>query len=326
MGKVHSLLRKALKTRDTALVDIAISQGADIRAKHGWAINTAINNNDVKMIEHLLKHGANISDIDDITIYNLTKRGHSNIITIILKCGVDKDKLNRALAYAVYHKDYRPATSIINYGADIYMNNYELFRASAWYGYIDNIKYFIENGYADSCACEHMVTGATIRGNLDIIKYLVDQRAVDIYDIRHTLINTAIQYGHLDIITYLDKLNMLEYQWVISAIDNAIQHGQVDIIRYFVDHGISINDYIDAIIFNTITKGYPDMMDYLVEKGIDVKPYLNIALYIAAMNDNIDMGIYLIEHGANIDCISSVPIDEDHWFFIKTLNERLTSN
>jgi len=86
---LNFLLIKSLKS--SFLIKAMLLLGADINARNGAALRTAIYNKDVKIVKLLLKKGINIHPLDNYAIRFALSINAEEIIDNLLQYGVDLD-------------------------------------------------------------------------------------------------------------------------------------------------------------------------------------------------------------------------------------------
>ena len=147
-------------------------------------------------------------------------------------------------------------------------------------GYLDIIKYIIEECHASIKACPKLglttLHHACENGHLDIVKYLVEEFKVNVEEKdKHgmTPLHLATQYGHLNVVKYLVE----ECHFDVEAKD---EHGRTPL------HVASTN-------------GYLDIVKYLIEEchvNLEAKSKMEATpLYYACGSKNLDIVKYLIE-------------------------------
>lgn len=88
--------------------------------------------------------------INEVNQYNLnyalnyaTIYGHYKIVKILLQRKIKIKKLNKALLNCTHTGNLKIVKLLIKHGADIYTNDNDLIRWSAYYGYYNIVKYLI---------------------------------------------------------------------------------------------------------------------------------------------------------------------------------------
>ena len=88
---------------------------------------------------------------------------------------------------------------LVEQGADIHADDNYSLRISAYNGNYDIVKFLVEQGADNNTLCF-----AVHSGNLDVVKFLVEQGA-DIHD-NGSVLSWAVYSGNLDIIEYLKSV------------------------------------------------------------------------------------------------------------------------
>jgi hypothetical protein len=110
------------------------------------------------------------------------------------------------------------------------------FRWSSYWGYLEVIKYLVENG-ADIHSCDDYALGcASYFGRLEVVKYLIDNGA-NIHGNDDASLRCASSNGHLEVVKFL-----LENGADIHANDDyslnyASYNGHLEVVEYLAKHG-----------------------------------------------------------------------------------------
>ena len=91
---------------------------------------------------------------------------------------------------------------LIDNGADIHANNDGALRWAAENGYLEIVKYLVDNGADLHAGDDYALRLAALNGYWEIVKYLVDNGA-DIHASDGCALRLAARNGHLEIVKYL---------------------------------------------------------------------------------------------------------------------------
>lgn len=89
-------------------------------------------------------------------------------------------------------------------GADLHVNEDQLLRITAYFGYLDIVKYLVEEHGANVHAKkEGALCQAAYGGKLEVVKYLVEEHDADVYADNQGALLLASAGGSLEVVKYL---------------------------------------------------------------------------------------------------------------------------
>ena len=139
------------------------------------ALKIAFENGHLKVVEYLVKNGADVNAKDDEALRFASRNGHLDVVN-----------------YLVEH------------GSNIHAaDNYAL-RYAAENGYLDVVKYLVDHGANVNAEDDEALRWASYNGYLDIVKYLVDNGA-NVNALNDYALRLASKYGHKDIVAFLKE-------------------------------------------------------------------------------------------------------------------------
>lgn len=99
-------------------------------------------------------------------------------------------------------------------------------------------------------------------GYLDVIKYLVEQKA-DIRVDNDYVLCCAAMNGHLEIIKYLVKLGANIHAWSECPLRFAASNGHPEVVKYFAELGSNIHACCDDSLYSATKNGHLEVVEYL---------------------------------------------------------------
>lgn len=162
------------------------------------------------------------------------------------------------------------------------LKNNSLLHLTAMYGYLDIVKYLIEEKYIslDIKGNNRSYTPVDLAakyGHLDILKYLIEKKSMRLnvkrYMNGYSPLELAARHGHLAIIKYLIE-EQIVYDLKVSdgwtPLHEAVSHGHLNIVKYLIEE---IGMMLDVKMYTGYTPlriakdyGYLEIVDYLIEK------------------------------------------------------------
>lgn len=305
-GNSSSLFFKAIKNKNYNEVESIINKGYDIELKNSnneSALTLAIQNNDIKMIELLIKNGINI---------NPEKEGKWD-------CSY--------LAQALVTESREISKILIEYGADV--NDEFVVPMVGYYQYLTPLiwvcskndlelcKLIINSGAEVNKVMEgEFALDVAIQTNSVQCAELLIEKGADIYHkstlgeslIISTFVNDSIGCFKLleeAGISLNDKYKFLSRPSE-SLLNLALQNNAKKISNFLIEREIGLNEKnsygeipINLAIYNYNLKA----VELLLEKGINIDSVNNEGyspLMIAIIMDNTIMVQFLLEKGANV--------------------------
>ena len=171
------------------------------------AIEKNVKNNNMKNVILLLnKYCNNIMMIGAVLRMN-AKYGHVNIIKYLIKRGADVHEYdNEALQTSFMYNHLDVAKVLVNNGADVNTNMGFPLRICVRRGWIEMIKYFVEQCGADviNCGWNCDINDAVTNGHEKIVMYLLN-KGIDAKVISREALWHCIKKGYIDMAKNLIK-------------------------------------------------------------------------------------------------------------------------
>ena len=214
------------------------------------------------------------------------------------------------------------------FDADISVDNYYALIWAATAGYIDIVKFLVENGADVSVAKDLALRRAAKRGHYEIVKYLVKNGANVSADNDCALI-WAAKRGHLKIVEYLVGKGANIHSGHDAAFRLSAENGHLPVVKYLfkcckplvdkktgteIRHslsegccqsrcsGVNVHSFNDYALRWSVLNGYLSVVKYLVEKcDADIDADDDCALNWSARYNHPAIFKYLVKKGANID-------------------------
>ena len=139
-------------------------------------------------------------------------------------------------------------------------------RAASRYGYLEMVKYLVENGADIHARNDNALREASRYGHLDIVKYLVENGA-DIHALNDEALRMASYNGHLDIVKFLVNNGANIHSLGNWALIMAIIKGHLEVVKFLVENGANIHD---RALIEASREGHLEIIKYLVQSGADI--------------------------------------------------------
>jgi hypothetical protein len=279
-------LMNSIASGDEEKVDTLIKSGANVNfeSERNNLLTFSLKQGKYNISILLLKAGVNVHFHDDISLIELSKLGYYEPVKLLLYFGANVHAMdNRALRDAVlkekgdgffrnewFNKNITPNHAkvvdvLIEYGADIHVNNGELF--------INNFDHDIQNvlykAINDLNENERNLINASKSGDVDTISELI-KSGTNTHVQNDYAIRLASNYGHFEVVKILleNGINILNEQ-VNEALNIASQKGYLDIVNILLKYGI--NKYKIEQVFKEIVVGcnfdkYSDVIHNYISK------------------------------------------------------------
>ena len=198
------------------------------------------------------------------------------------------------LGVILLRQEYLSLDMSYTYVSEGWVNWYEVLVESAWGGYIDIVRYVVEQQGVDVTFDRNLAAFyAAYKGHLEVVKYLIERGA--------DATSCVISRGS----NYCTQLNIIYYclQHGASANDVlmvAIRDNVLDLVKCAIDHGADVTFYNNLPIRDASEKGNFEIVKYLIEYGADININMGAPLTFAVTRGNIDMVKYLIRKGAHM--------------------------
>jgi ankyrin repeat protein len=142
-------------------------------------------------------------------------------------------------------------------------------------GYLDIVKYLIENNHGSINYQYKPVTRAVKHDQLNVLKYLVEKGA-NIKACEEHVINLTIYNGNLDMLKYLVEIGVNIRFKNDDALTMACRYGELDILKYLISLGLDIKRKRDSLIWMVRRSAYY---------------YVYIEKYLESLNTELDVSI-----------------------------------
>ena len=208
------------------------------------SIVKAAQDNDLMLVKELIKEASQESIKE--AFFQSCRKGQFEMIKALIEEGVDINKEE--------HNSHMTPLFITSY-----------------FGYLEIVKYLIENGASVNNPITPPLFGASMRGQFSIVKLLLEKGAN---------INTE------------DNNNM-------TPLFIASYFGYLEIVKYLIEHGANVNCQRTPL-FGASIKGQLEIAQILIENGADIHQsdfFFNLTpICMATNNGHFELVKYFIQH------------------------------
>jgi ankyrin repeat protein len=253
-----------------------------VGASRKTALYLAVEKGDIKKINFLLNHGANIN-----TALQGVRKGDIETINFLLNHGAD---INTAFYCAIRKGDIETINFLLNRGEDI--NKWPFSESPLKWAFdfedIDAIKAIMPFWRKDiNVPCgvrQTLLTIAVGKGNIEIIEYLLSCGAD---------INAVNGWKETPLVFAISMCNNPNFRG-----------GRLKVVEYLLKHGANASTPDPKGKFPlelAIELEDSNLLSYLLEHGADVNviPNGRSPLWLAILSGKLDLVSCLLEHGAN---------------------------
>lgn len=197
----------------------------------------AIYDKDVKLMDALVKKGANPNIQDRFPLLLAVDRGNYKVVKYLVDFWEESDQAawipqsaNEKERQILCEWSQKLCTSI--------KNEYDACLSAGEHGSLDIVKILVD--HFSKTSTDLIFRIAAQNGHLDIVKFLVSHGA-DVFGEDHYALQFAAADGHLDVVKYLVEECHEKYdkstEWALIWARN---HGHRDVVEYLVNHGFKI--------------------------------------------------------------------------------------
>jgi hypothetical protein len=135
-------------------------------------------------------------------------------------------------------------------------------------------------------------------GYLEVVKYLVENGA-DIHANNGYALKYASQHGYLEVVKFLVE-NGADIHVGNDCALRCASFGRLDIVKYLVEHGADIHADNDYALKYASQHGYLEVVKFLVENGADIHVGNDYAFRYAFANKHLEVVEYLEGYKRNL--------------------------
>ncbi|XP_076288512.1 transient receptor potential cation channel subfamily A member 1-like [Lasioglossum baleicum] len=327
-GRDLTALHSAVKTYQVEVAQLLLNYGANVNVKDGRGttpIDYAIQNGDTEMTKLLLANGADIKDNPNL-LSIAAGNGSLKIVEDLLKYGADVNRLNSstfgrdltALHSAVKQHKVAVAQLLINYGANVNFKN-NLGDTPIVYA-IENsdtemAKLLLTNG-ADIKDNPNLLCTAAGNGSLQMVEDLLKHGA-DVNMLNSSICGKDLTPLHSAVKKYQVEVAQLliDYGANVNFKDDhgdtpivcAIENGDTEMTKLLLTNGADIKDNPN-LLCTAAGNGSLKIVEDQLKYGADVN-ILNSSrfgrdltpLHSAVKGKQMEMAKLLIKYGANVN-------------------------
>lgn len=308
-------------------VELLLKHGANAKVKNllGFsAFFSAANSGNIRILQMLHEHGADINEVDDegITALTIAVKQSADCVEYLIKHGANLNaKYNDMDLFevAVGSNQLETLKVLLQLGVkkkERPQKLKSLLMFSCICGFVDIIKYFIELGASihDSVFDEDLQQDCTPliyaakNGNEEAITLLLEYGA----DVSTLNINYSSAAGMLDRVKYLVEeekadVNEVDEKDGKTPLMRAVKNEKINVIKYLIKQGANINVTdikLSSPLIEAALNCNIEIIDLLLEHGADLElktPDGFTALFRCASESKIMSMEYLIAKGADLE-------------------------
>ncbi|KAJ3041735.1 hypothetical protein HDV00_008823 [Rhizophlyctis rosea] len=177
-GEPEEALWVALRRGHMDVVVLLLKAGADIQAREGKILLSAIDYGTGDVLKRLLEHGGKIDRVGGIALREAARYGNRVMMDLLLKAGADIHGGNDEILIDAAHLGHRDQVAIfLEAGADLHARDDEALVDAAKRGDRDMVKLLLEAGsnvHARGGMALHIAAGG---GYSQVVKYLLQAGA-----------------------------------------------------------------------------------------------------------------------------------------------------
>lgn len=248
-------------------------------------------------IKELLENGASLG----LGLVNAAYHGYIEIVEHILKIKYrgKEDEVHRAFTGACREGHIEIARLIINYGFKCNFSNPDPIYYACSNNHFEVVKYLVKIGFKPKYYDGSFIA-ACCYGYLDIVKFLVENGA-EISCRDDEPLREAVDNKKLNVVKYLIKKGANVNAKNGEALSKASRRKSVSIVKYLVENGADININNGYALTSASYFGCLNIVKYLIEHGANVNADDDQAIESASKNNRLEIVKYLFQKGGDID-------------------------
>jgi ankyrin repeat protein len=149
-----------------------------------------------------------------------------------------------------------------------YLKVLRLLSDAAEFGYIEMVRFLLDNGLDPSQSQYLMLKSSAQNGHFDIFQLFVERRLYDRYNLVIAR-ELATSGGHLNILKFLSNSGLTFQR---SEIKRAAEGGHIEVVRYLLSHPEN-QDEKNAALSAASKNGYPEIVRLLLKSGASPKNF-----------------------------------------------------
>ena len=182
---------------------------------------------ELSLIKYAISLGADTKEYEHLALREAAKSGHSEIVKYLIEN--DKQLNDKQLNYLV--------------GTSYYVNLFDNIAAQALlHGDLELLKFLVHHGLELNDGYESLLEIPAEKGYIEIVKYLVEEHGANIHARDDRPIRVASRHGHLPVVKYLVEHGAHIRVRNDEALRLARHYGHTDVVNYLIEHGA--NPYI----------------------------------------------------------------------------------
>ena len=272
MKEWKKLVYEAIKDEQVLLAMDLVQSVDDINFAQGYALRVSVKLKNYRMIDYMIKLGADISSKEEYCLRVAAKKGAASILHRLFRIAEKRGK--KINVHALEDSAVRKA---------------------AKYGHLSIVEFLVEKGADFRAKKDYALIAAAGNGKTEVVRYL-EGLGVSIYTGQGAALKKAAKNGHLETVKFLLSRNF-PLDSLSEEVEEATRNGHFEIVKCLVEHGAEIKGEKYFWYKSFTASGNLDLVKYLLDKGAS----LSKALRCAAHYGQIDLMEYLLERGANIN-------------------------
>ncbi|KAJ7145199.1 hypothetical protein C8R43DRAFT_1197445 [Mycena crocata] len=275
--------------------------------ENGSPLCAASEYNHIRIVELLLKRGADIHAGDDDALQRAAGAGNLEVVNLLLEKGADIHAGDdAALQAATESSKLEVMQLLLEKGADIHARDDAVLRTAAHWGELDTVRFLLLNGADIHARDDAALQEAARWGKLEVMRLLLEKGA-DIHAGDDAALQGAIHMDELGVVQLLLENGANIHAKDNAALQRAVRRGQFEIVQLLLENGASTHAGEDAALREAARRGWLEIVRLLLENEADIHAGNDAALRKAHEAGHIEVFQLLLEHDADPNALQIQP-------------------
>ena len=167
------------------------------------------------------------------------------------------------------------------------------------FGYLQIVKFLIENGADIHAQEDQCFINACTAGNLDIAEFLIENEADIHAQDDEAFIQTCLT-GYLQIVQFLIENEADIHAQEDQGFINACSSGILEVVEFLIENEADVHTQEDQGFINACSSGDLQIVKFLIENEADIHAQEDQGFIKACSNGNLELIKFLVENEADI--------------------------